>query len=70
MKLMMDKREVITCAYTKGDLCRRAYWLIENPRYVIVQYLKSKQESIPTADKMMQEIASEANKFPECEIYG
>ena len=28
MKLMIDKKEVITCAYAKGVVCRRAYWLI------------------------------------------
>ena len=39
MKLVIDKQEVITCAYAKGATCRRAYWLIHNPQFVIVQYL-------------------------------
>ena len=63
---MLDKKEVITCAYTKGEICRRAYWLIENPRYVIVQYLKSKQESISSTDKIMEEIACDTDRFPLC----
>ena len=44
MKLLVDKKEVITCAYAKGEISRRAYWLIENPKYVIVQYLSDSQE--------------------------
>ena len=44
MKLLVDKKEVITCAYAKGEISRRAYWLIENPKFVIVQYLSDAQE--------------------------
>ena len=44
MKLLVDKKEVITCAYAKGEISRRAYWLIENPKYLIVQYLSDVQD--------------------------
>ena len=45
MKLLVDKKEVITCAYAKGEISRRAYWLIENPKYLIVQYLSDVQDT-------------------------
>ena len=73
MKLLVDKKEVITCAYAKGEISRRAYWLIENPKYVIVQYLSDSQEiskELHIEDKNMishQEASTiESNKFQNC----
>ena len=38
-------KEVIVCAYAKGIISRRGYWLVENPQYVLVQYLNEQQEA-------------------------
>ncbi len=47
MRLKHEGNEFAICAYTKGDgtpvtpesFKRRAYWLKENPKYVVVHYL-------------------------------
>ncbi len=54
MKLIIDKKEVITCAYAKGAICRRAYWLIQDPQFIIVQYLDEQTvQRIENEKKMM-----------------
>ena len=39
MKLKIDSKEVMVCAYAKGVISRRAFWMIEEPKHVLVQYL-------------------------------
>lgn len=51
MKLLIDKKEVITCAYAKGAICRRAYWLICDPQFVLVQYLDEQVAKSQERDK-------------------
>ena len=51
MKLLIDKKEVITCAYAKGTICRRAYWLIHDPQFVLVQYLDEQVAQSQERDK-------------------
>ena len=39
MRLKVNGAEVAVCSYTKGEISRRAHWLIESPTHVLVQYL-------------------------------
>ena len=46
MKLKIDGKETIVCSYSSGDgvftpasFKRRAYRVIENPKYILIHYL-------------------------------
>lgn len=51
--MKVDGKDVAICAYVKGDgrsisesFKRRAYWLIDNPTFVIVHYFDSEAKHI------------------------
>lgn len=39
VKLKIGGKQVVICAYAKGAVSRRASWLVDDPQYVLVQYL-------------------------------
>ena len=39
VKLKIAQKEVMVCAYAKGAISRRGFWLLENPQFVLVHYL-------------------------------
>ena len=39
----VNELDDLTCVYSYGEMNRRAYWLTEDPQYVLVQYLEPKK---------------------------